>query len=162
MATPSPSFSELLAAFATEDVEVIVVGGVAAVLWGAPVSTFDLDVVYRRNAENVARLCSVLETLEARYRDPAGRDISPDADRFLGGGHHQLLTILGPVDLLAAIGAELAYEDLLPRTELLEVDELEVRVLSLETIIETKEDLARDKDRAMLAVLKETLRLRSE
>jgi hypothetical protein len=34
------------------DVEFIVVGGVAAVLQGAPVVTFDLDILHRRTPEN--------------------------------------------------------------------------------------------------------------
>ena len=41
-------------------VESIVVGGVAAVLNGAPVGTFDMDVVHSRDAANVARLLLVL------------------------------------------------------------------------------------------------------
>lgn len=34
-------------------VELIVVGGLAAVLHGAPVVTFDLDIVHRQTPENV-------------------------------------------------------------------------------------------------------------
>jgi len=41
-------------------VETIVVGGVAAVLQGAPIATFDLDLVHRRSEENVARLQDAL------------------------------------------------------------------------------------------------------
>jgi hypothetical protein len=37
-------------------VDFIVVGGVAAVLRGAPVSTFDLDVVHSTAPENIGRL----------------------------------------------------------------------------------------------------------
>ncbi|MEZ4293931.1 MAG: hypothetical protein R3B70_03060 [Polyangiaceae bacterium] len=39
-------------------VELVVVGGTAAVLQGAPVVTFDLDIVHRRTPENVSRLAS--------------------------------------------------------------------------------------------------------
>ena len=39
-------FRELLCALVEGGVHFIVVGGVAAVLEGAPVSTFDLDIVY--------------------------------------------------------------------------------------------------------------------
>ena len=45
----------ILRALVEAGVEFIVVGGVAAVLNGAPVSTFDLDVVHARDAANVAR-----------------------------------------------------------------------------------------------------------
>jgi hypothetical protein len=60
-------------------VEFIVVGGVAGVLQGAPIVTFDLDLVHRRTPENVQRLLGVLSSLHARYRDP--RDLFPAAGR---------------------------------------------------------------------------------
>ena len=42
-------------------VDFILVGGLAAVLHGAPVDTFDIDVVHSRDAANVARILPVLE-----------------------------------------------------------------------------------------------------
>jgi hypothetical protein len=39
------SFETIIATFAHHDVEYAVVGGVAAVLHGAPVTTFDLDAL---------------------------------------------------------------------------------------------------------------------
>jgi hypothetical protein len=55
------------------------VGGVAAVLEGAPISTFDLDIVHDRSPENVTRLLSALADLDARYRDLTGRVLRPEA-----------------------------------------------------------------------------------
>jgi len=51
-----PKFKETLEALARHHVDFIVVGGVAAVLGGAPISTFDLDIVCDRAPANVARL----------------------------------------------------------------------------------------------------------
>jgi hypothetical protein len=39
----------------------MVVGGLASVLNGAPVNTFDIDLVHSRNDTNIARLLQVLE-----------------------------------------------------------------------------------------------------
>lgn len=65
----SPSLESLLATLASSDVELIVVGLLAAVAQGAPVTTHDLDIVHRRTPENVARLVDVLvNKLDARYR----------------------------------------------------------------------------------------------
>jgi hypothetical protein len=60
-------------------VDFIVVGGVAAVLDGAPINTFDLDVVHSRNETNIARLLAVLEELDAVYRIHPERRIRPAA-----------------------------------------------------------------------------------
>jgi len=49
-------------------VDFIVVGGLASVLNGAPVNTFDIDVVHSRHAANVDRLLPVLEALDAVFR----------------------------------------------------------------------------------------------
>lgn len=46
----------LVAKLCDADIEFIIVGGAAAVLQGAPITTTDLDIVHRRTPENVARL----------------------------------------------------------------------------------------------------------
>ncbi len=38
------------------EVKVVLVGGLAAVVQGAPLTTFDVDVVHRRTEENVDRV----------------------------------------------------------------------------------------------------------
>ena len=59
------------------DVEHLVVGGFAAVLYGAPTVTSDLDVIPRASEENIGRLAGVLRDLRAIVREPrsAGRRI---------------------------------------------------------------------------------------
>ena len=58
-------FFAILGALVAHDMEFIVVGGVCAVLHGAPVMTFDLDVVHHRTPGNIARLQAALEALDA-------------------------------------------------------------------------------------------------
>jgi hypothetical protein len=71
-------FLDILQVLVHHRVEFIVIGGVAAILEGAPVSTFDLDIMQQRSTENHERLLKALGELNARYRDPAGRHIVPD------------------------------------------------------------------------------------
>ena len=52
-------------------------GGAAAVLHGAPITTEDLDIVHRRSPENVSRLKSLLDELDARVRELADRRLRP-------------------------------------------------------------------------------------
>jgi hypothetical protein len=54
-----------LAELSAAGVEFIVVGGAAALLHGAPITTQDLDIVHRRTPENVERLLHVLLRLDA-------------------------------------------------------------------------------------------------
>jgi hypothetical protein len=138
--------------------EFVVVGGLAAVLNGVPVNTFDVDVVHSRSPENVDRLMTVLEALDAVYRIQPERRLRPVRSALLSNGHQNLLTRYGPLDLLGEIGDGLGYEELVPRSpEILIAENVRVRILNLETLIEVKEQLNGEKDRAMLPILRSTL-----
>ena len=150
-------FGELLRALVEGGVKFIVVGGVAAVLEGAPLSTFDLDVVYAIDEGNLERLDKALDGLGAVYVDPGGRRISPNLDRLRGGGHHLLRTRFGRLDVMGSIGAERGFDDLLPESKARSIHGLTVNVLTLEAVIATKEAAGREKDRAVLGLLRQVL-----
>jgi hypothetical protein len=63
------ALADLIRILAKHEVEFIIVGGMAAVLRGTPVNTFDLDVVYERSATNIERLLQALDELDAVVRD---------------------------------------------------------------------------------------------
>lgn len=152
-----PRFRDALETLARHQVDFIVVGGVAAVLGGAPISTFDLDIVHARGADNIVRLLAALTELDARYRDPAGRVLRPEATALGGDGHHLLMTTCGPVDVLGRIASARTYSDLLPDTVTHTLGTSSVRVLGLPALIQSKIEAGRDKDRAVLAILRRTL-----
>ena len=113
---PDSDFLGALRALDEGGVEFAVVGGLAAVLNGAPVNTFDLDIVPARDEENVAKLLRVLGTIDAIYRMQPERRLKPDASHLSSAGHHNLITNCGPLDVLGTIGRGLGYQDLLPHT----------------------------------------------
>jgi hypothetical protein len=156
----APEFADLLKVLVLHEVDFILVGGVAAILQGAPVSTFDLDIVPRRTDENLDRLLAALQEVGAPSSDPAGRHLVPDADKVRTLRTQRLLTDDGPLDVMESIGQRLTYEDLVGQTHVYEVNGLALRVLDLATIILSKEQANRDKNRATLPILRRTLRLR--
>ncbi len=156
----SVKFLGLLRTLLRHGVEFFVVGGVAAQLEGAPIVTFDLDVLFDKSPENLSRLLAALREINARYRDPAGRHIEPDLEKLATMRLHLLVTDLGPLDVLGSIGDGLGYQDLVDRTVVFELGEERVLVLELAAVIETKEQANRDKDRAMLPVLRQTLAMK--
>lgn len=151
-------FHAELKALQEAGVDFILVGGLAAVLNGAPVNTYDVDVVHSRHADNVARLLPVLEALDAIYRIQPSRRLRPNASHLASAGHSNLMTKYGHLDFLGAIGEDLTYEDLLPDSEEMDLGEgLRIRVLKLEKLIEIKQQLHGEKDRAVLPILLRTL-----
>jgi hypothetical protein len=158
MLVPTQSFLRILQLLERHGVEYVVVGGVAAVLQGAPVTTFDIDALVKVDATNADRLLTVLEALEARYRER--RHLRPSRDDLLGGGHLLLMTNSGPLDVLGFIGNGKRYEDVAADTATMAVGDLSVRVLGIEKLIEEKKALGRDKDLAAVRLLEAVLRRR--
>ncbi len=151
----SDELATLLERLVEAGVDLVVVGGIAAVCQGAPVTTFDLDVVHRRTQENVRRIIDVLGSVRAHYR---GRpELFPSENALLGPGHQLLMTSLGPLDLLGVIGEGLDYEALLPDTRKVETPVGAVHVLSLARIVDLKRASTHEKDRAMLPFLEAAL-----
>jgi hypothetical protein len=151
---------EYAATLASSDVEFVVVGLLAAVAQGAPVTTHDLDIVHRRTPDNIAKLFDVLvNVLDARYR---GRPevVRPTIEILSGVGHSLLQTKLGPLDVLGAIEGGRDYEALLPASRQLDISGHPVRVLDLSMLVELKRGSTRRKDQLVLPVLEETLRQR--
>lgn len=150
------ALADILHSLVRHDVAFIVVGGMAAALQGAPVNTLDIDIVYSRSEENIARLMAALAELEAVFRtDP--RRLVPNESHLRSTGHKLLQTKHGILDVLATIEESTSYDDLFPDSTVLEVAGVPVRVLTLERLIEVKAKLNRPKDRAMLLVLQATL-----
>ena len=71
---------------------------------GAPVTTFDIDIVHRRTHDNIERLTKALESLDAYYRHLPERLIRPTESHLATLDRQLLLTRFGPLDVLGMIG----------------------------------------------------------
>ena len=141
----------------------VVIGGVCATLHGAPVTTFDLDIVHSRCPESLRRLQTALRVLDAFYREKPEHKIRPMARDLAGPGHHLLMTCAGPLDILGSVVSGEGYDELKGQSvELLVGDGLRVPVLRLDRLIDLKEQLGRERDRAVLPILRRTWQQQSE
>ncbi len=110
----------------------------------------------------VGGVAEVLSTLGGRYRDPDGRIIEPTVQRLRESRVNLLTTDLGLLDGMQVIGDGWRFGDLQPKSAWVRVGDLDVPVLGLEAVIESKRAAGREKDRAMLPVLLRTLEERGE
>jgi predicted nucleotidyltransferase len=157
----SIDFSKLLRALLDGGIEFILVGGVAGVLHGAARATYDVDVVYRRSPENMARLVLALAPYQPYLRGaPAGLPFSFDVDTLSHGLNFTLTTALGDIDLLGEVVGGGRYEALLAHSQPLPLLGTTCRCVTLEGLIRLKRAAGRPKDLEAIAEL-EALRTES-
>lgn len=148
-------------------VEYVVVGGSAAILWGAGRATRDVDCVARQTADNQLRLCRALQEMgNPRLRiegldDETATELSKQLlhpDFFARTEASTWRTDSGSVDILSGIpdreGRLVPYEELRARATFAPTGELRIPVASLDDIIDSKAYADRDKDRNALAELR--------
>jgi hypothetical protein len=152
-----PDFLGLLRTLAAHRVDFIIVGGVCAVLHGAPVTTFDLDLIHSRQPDNLERLIAALDELDAYNRGRGAQRLRPTADLLGSSVHHLFMTRFGPLDILGTIGHGHDYENLIGRSVGFDVDGLGLHLLDLDVLIAVKEETGHDKDLAVLPLLRRTL-----
>ena len=158
------NFAErLIIALAEANVEFVVVGGISAVMHGAPIVTRDIDVCYRRVDANLIRLADALQPFQPKLRDfPEGVPNLFDVHSLRLGCNFTLIADNQALDLLGVMSGLGGYEDIIDRTTEMDVAGHLVKVLSLEDLIRTKRAAGRPKDLAVLPTLEATLQMQRE
>lgn len=158
------NFAEtLVTALAKCQCEFVIVGGLSAVLQGAPIVTQDLGVCYRRTPESLARVAEALRPFDLRLRNlPEGLpNLFDQRSLELGSNFTLQLNDGEEFDLLGVMSAIGGYEAIIDRTVEMDVAGHLVKVL-LEDLIRTKRAAGRPKDLAVLPTLEATLQMQRE
>jgi hypothetical protein len=156
--TTGPNLSAVLEGLIKADIKFILVGGLAAVVQGSPITTMDVDIVHKRSSENIVKLLGYLKSIGAFHRRPDDKVIEPTEWDVSGRGHALFTTQLGPLDILSVIEGGKTYGDLLEHTVDIEFRGHTIKVLDLKMMIELKRASRDPKDKQRLPVLEETLR----
>ena len=141
------------------------VGGVAAIGYGAERPTEDADCVVRRERANLDRLADALRELNARLRVGGMTDaearmlpVQIDSTTLDLAGMSTWMTDAGLFDVLVGLeapdGRLVPYEELVARATLLYGNGFTIRAAALEDIIRAKERADRAKDREALPELR--------
>jgi hypothetical protein len=140
----------ILEALVEHEVDFVLIGGLAGVVRGSAYPTFDVDVAYGRDPENLERLAAALTELRATLRGaPENLPFQLDAETLARGGHFTFDTRFGPLDILTDPDGAPAYDKLVAAAETTEIDQVTVRVASLDHLIAMKEAAGRTKDKLM-------------
>jgi predicted nucleotidyltransferase len=157
-ASDVPDFLSIIKTLASHGVEFIVVGGVAANLFGSARLTYDLDIVYSRKEANLGKIVNALRNANPYLRGaPPGLPFKLDLRTLRNGLNFTLTTDLGPIDLLGEIPGARAYEELLNDSFEINEQDLIFRCVTLPRLIQLKNAAGRPKDLEALGELRAIL-----
>ncbi len=141
----------------------VIVGATAAIAQGAPLGTEDLDICYLRTHDNADRLAAALKPFRPRLRGaPEDLAFKLDGKTIMMGSNFTFITDAGDVDILGYISGVGEYPEMRKSAVETEAFGLRLLMMSLENVIKSKKAAGRNKDKAQLPVLEETLRLRAK
>jgi predicted nucleotidyltransferase len=151
----------LLKRLAHASVDFLVIGGVAVATQGYGRSTKDLDITYATNAANLERLGKVLVEMGARLRG-IDEDVPfvPDARTLRRTTILTLDTPEGGLDLLVDPPGAPRYDEMRARAETIDLDGVEIRVVSLDDLLSMKRAAGRPQDVADVDALLTANRVR--
>jgi hypothetical protein len=141
----------LLTPLARHGVDFVLVGGMAGISHGSNYPSYDLDVVYARDRDNVARLVEALREIGVRLRGaPADLPFLLDAKTIENGSNFTFVTPHGDFDILGHADGMPGYDELRTEAPMREILGLEVRVASIDHLIAMKRAANRPKDKLMV------------
>jgi hypothetical protein len=140
----------ILDLFARAKIDFVVIGGVAGGVHGSSYPTFDVDLAYGRDPENLERIAGALRSVGAKLRGaPDDVPFQLDARTLRAGANFTFSTALGSIDILADAAGAPSYERLKADATVIDVGGHQIRVASLDHLIAMKEAAGRIKDKLM-------------
>ncbi|MEI6280314.1 MAG: hypothetical protein WCQ16_13185 [Verrucomicrobiae bacterium] len=128
-------------------VEFVLAGGFGVMAHGSALMTRDVDVACRMEPDNLLRLFEALESLRPVHRMTPKRLPFTRGQAEQGGLENLYLsTDWGQLDCLGEIKGIGGYAECFARSEALDLDGCEIRVLTLEALIEAKRAMGRPRD----------------
>lgn len=142
-------------------VRYVVIGGFAAVAYGSPLPTSDIDITPDPELGNLARLSGALGEMDARLRVdgiPDGLPFAHNAQSLRDVSVLNLVTRLGELDLVVRPAGDADYSQMASRQLMIRVHDTELPLAALDDVIASKEAAGRAKDRTALPILRELQR----
>jgi hypothetical protein len=144
-----PLLNRIAAALAEHRLEAVMVGNAAAAIRGAPVTTLDIDFMFRKTALNLKKLKALARGMDAVILKP----YYPVSDLFRVVNEDQGLQL----DFMSHLHGIRSFESLRSHAGFVQFGQHSLMIASLTDIIRSKRAAGRDRDNAVLKILEKTL-----
>jgi hypothetical protein len=151
MADQFRDFMQVLEAFWKQEVDYILIGGVAVIFYGLQRLTRDIDIFIKMDIKNIEQLRKALYMV---YEDSSIEEIT-----FNELNNYPVIRYGTPngfyIDIISRLGEVATYEEL--KYEVIDCQGIKIRVATPETLYKLKKDTVRHKDRGDAIFLKELI-----
>ena len=147
--------------FNEAEVEYVVIGGMAVMLYGSPMVTQDVDVCAPLDPANVARIIRSMEGLNARhFSRPDLPPITEQPERLTNPKSPKLKNLylktdLGKIDILGELPGVGSYSDISKTAVEVDARGVRIRALDIDTLIAAKRFAGRARDVQAISELEE-------
>lgn len=157
----SSNFINLLERLVDAGVDFVIIGGFAGVVHGCTNVTQDIDICCDFNPATLLALQKAVSDLHPVHRMTPGRKKFELTERSCSQFKNLYLdTDIGQLDCLSFIDGLGDYSEVKQESELIEVEEMKMRVLNVDALIKTKKSMNRLRDREMVLQLEAIKRLK--
>lgn len=159
----SKDFVNLLERLIKNGVKFVIVGGFAGVVHGCTYVTQDIDICCDFSPANLLLLQKAISDLDPVHRMTPNRKKLKLSDKTCAQLKNLYLdTKKGQLDYLSFIDGLGDYSRSKQESELIEVEDMKIRVLNLDALIETKKAMNRPRDMAAILQLESIKRLKKK
>lgn len=154
--TSVQNLKELLKKLLEEQVDFVLIGGFAGVVYGSTMVTQDLDICAALTSSNIDRLKSALKNLSPKHRmNPSFKPSLFDFPQSWDGIKNVYLeTDIGILDILSSASPVGDFAEIKSRAITIDLYGFKCHVISIDDLIEIKSTMKRPKDIQALQELK--------
>jgi hypothetical protein len=157
------SFFTLLEVLAKNNVDFVIVGGFAGVVYGCTYTTQDVDICCDFSAANLLRLQKALGDFHPVHRmTPKRVKLALTESNCVHFKNLYLDTDIGQLDCISFVNGIGDFTSVKEKSTLIKVEGAKLRVLSLDALIEAKKAMNRPRDKEVVSQLEAIKKITEE
>lgn len=159
----SETYLDLLARLVQHNVRFVLIGGYACIVHGGTLNTVDVDVCCDFTPENLLHLQEAIADLNPVHRmTPQRLPLILTVENCKNLNNLYLDTDLGQLDCVSVVQGLGDFDQVNERCETIEVEQVQLKVLNRDALIQSKKAMNRPRDREAVRELEAIKKMDSE